>query len=147
MKCPSLDGAGLCKALKKDAELRQIPVVMLTTLGATESKIVGLDAGADDYIEKPKTPQEIQEIFARIRAQLRIADLRKELAERNRELEIAQAKLNHELELARKVQQGLMPQAPSRAGRCGTPCATSRPTRWAATCTISPASTTAGSAS
>jgi sigma-B regulation protein RsbU (phosphoserine phosphatase) len=89
---------------------------MLTTLGATESKVLGLDAGADDYIEKPKTPQEIQEVFARIRAQLRIADLRRELAERNRQLEIAQAKLELELKLARKVQLGLMPRPPKARG-------------------------------
>ena len=73
---PVLDGPGFCQALKADPELRPIPVVMLTTLGATESKIVGLNAGADDYLEKPKSPQEVQELFARIRAQLRIADLR-----------------------------------------------------------------------
>jgi sigma-B regulation protein RsbU (phosphoserine phosphatase) len=113
---PELDGAGLCQALKADRKLRSIPVVMLTSLGATASKVVGLDAGADDYIEKPKTPDDVKEVFARIRAQLRIADLRRELAERNAELEAAQAKLRHELELARKVQMGLMPRAPKPRG-------------------------------
>jgi sigma-B regulation protein RsbU (phosphoserine phosphatase) len=113
---PEMDGPGLCRALKADPELRSLPVVMLTTLGATESKVLGLDAGADDYIEKPKTPQEVQEVFARIRAQLRIADLRRELAERNRQLEAAHAKLEIELNLARKVQMGLMPPAPKRRG-------------------------------
>ena len=48
---------------------------MLTTLGETQNKVAGLDAGADDYIQKPKSPDEIQELFARIRAHLRIADL------------------------------------------------------------------------
>jgi sigma-B regulation protein RsbU (phosphoserine phosphatase) len=67
-------------------------------------------------MEKPKTPQEVQEIFARIRAQLRISDLRKELAERNRLLEAAQAKLNLELSLARKVQSALMPKPPRPRG-------------------------------
>ena len=51
---PELDGAGLCQALKADKELRSIPVLMLTTLGEAQSKIAGLEAGADDYIEKPK---------------------------------------------------------------------------------------------
>ncbi len=114
---PELDGPGLCRELKADPALRPIPVIMLTSLGATESKVVGLDAGADDYIEKPKSPQEVQEVFARIRAQLRIADLRRELAERNRQLEVAQAKLDLELNLARKVQMGLMPKPPKAAGR------------------------------
>ena len=48
---------------------------MLTTLGETQNKIAGLEAGADDYIQKPKSPDEVQEMFARIRAQLRTADL------------------------------------------------------------------------
>ena len=51
---PELDGAGLCQALKRDQDLRAIPVLMLTTLGESRDKIAGLKAGADDYIEKPK---------------------------------------------------------------------------------------------
>jgi sigma-B regulation protein RsbU (phosphoserine phosphatase) len=113
---PELDGPGLCKELKADAELRAIPVLMLTTLGATESKVIGLDAGADDYMQKPQSPQEVQEVFARIRAQLRIADLRKELAQRNALLETMQAKLLLDLKLARKVQLGLMPKPPVPRG-------------------------------
>jgi phosphoserine phosphatase RsbU/P len=113
---PELDGPGFCQQLKADPELRAIPVLMLTTLGATESKVLGLNAGADDYIVKPRSPQEIEEVFARIRAQLRIADLRDELAVRNRQLEVAQAKLALELNLAQKVQLGLMPRAPKPRG-------------------------------
>jgi serine phosphatase RsbU (regulator of sigma subunit) len=113
---PEMDGPALCQALKADRALRPIPVVMLTTLGATESKIIGLNAGADDYIQKPQAPQDIQELFARIRAQLRIADLRRELAERNALLEAMQAKLTLELNLARKVQLGLMPKPPKPRG-------------------------------
>lgn len=113
---PVMDGPAFCQALKADPGLRPIPVIMLTTLGATESKIVGLNAGADDYIQKPQSAQEIQEIFARIRAQLRIADLRSELAVRNQQLEAIQAKLTLELNLARKVQLGLMPRVPKPRG-------------------------------
>ncbi len=117
---PDLDGAGLCRALKADKDLRTIPVLLLTTLSETKNKISGLDAGADDYIQKPKSPDDIQELFARIRAHLRIADLRNELAERNRLLEAAQRKLTFELELARKVQFALMPRPPKPRGvlRC-----------------------------
>ncbi len=113
---PELDGAGLCREVKKDKELRSIPVLMLTTLGETENKIAGLEAGADDYIQKPKSPDEIQEMFARIRAHLRISDLRAELAERNRLLEAAHKKLTFELDLARKVQHALMPRPPQPRG-------------------------------
>ena len=73
---PELDGAGLCQALKADKELRSLPVLMLTTLGEAQSKIAGLTAGADDYIEKPKGEDDFLVLYARIEAHLRIADLR-----------------------------------------------------------------------
>src|SRR3954452_2799000 len=113
---PDLDGAGFCRAVKADKELRSIPVLMLTTLGETHNKIAGLEAGADDYIQKPKGPEEFKEMFARIRAHLRIADLRIEIAERNRRLESAHKKLNFELDLARKVQFAMMPRPPKPRG-------------------------------
>jgi serine phosphatase RsbU (regulator of sigma subunit) len=113
---PELDGAGLCRAIKSDKELRSIPVLMLTTLGETQSKIAGLEAGADDYIEKPKGQDEFRVLCARINAHLRIADLRAELSERNRLLEAAHKKLTFELELARKVQLALMPRPPKPRG-------------------------------
>jgi sigma-B regulation protein RsbU (phosphoserine phosphatase) len=117
---PELDGPGLCRALKSDKDLCKIPVLMLTTLGETKSKVEGLDAGADDYIQKPKSPGDIEELFARIRAHFRLADMTHELAERNRLLEAAHKKLHFELELARKVQRGLMPRPPLPRGllRC-----------------------------
>jgi phosphoserine phosphatase RsbU/P len=113
---PELDGAGLCRAVKEDADLRTIPVLMLTTLSEVENKVQGLDAGADDYIQKPKTRDEIRELFARIRAHLRTADLQRALAERNNQLEEAHQKLRFELDLARKVQLGLMPHPPHPRG-------------------------------
>jgi sigma-B regulation protein RsbU (phosphoserine phosphatase) len=113
---PEMDGAGLCAAIKRDKTLRSIPVLMLTTLGETQNKIAGLEAGADDYIQKPKSPDDVQEMFARIRAQLRIADLHSEVAERNRLLEAAHKKLTFELDLARKVQFALMPRPPKPRG-------------------------------
>ena len=113
---PELDGAELCMEIKKDRELRSTPVLMLTTLGEIQNKIAGLEAGADDYIQKPKSPDDVQEMYARIRAHLRIADLRAELAERNRLLEAAHKKLTFELDLARKVQFALMPRPPKPRG-------------------------------
>lgn len=113
---PDLDGPGLCRKLKADKAVSAIPVLMLTTLGETKSKVEGLDAGADDYIQKPKSPGDIEELFARIRAHFRLADMKRELAERNALLEAAQKKLHFELELARKVQRALMPRPPRPRG-------------------------------
>ena len=61
---PELDGAGFCQAVKRDLELRSIPVLMLTTLGESRDKIAGLKAGADDYIEKPKGTDDFQVLCA-----------------------------------------------------------------------------------
>lgn len=113
---PDLDGPGFCRAVKAEKEFRSIPVLMLTTLGESSRKVEGLDAGADDYIQKPKSPGDIDELFARIRAHLRIADMSRELATRNFQLEAAQKKLHFELELARKVQRALMPRPPRPRG-------------------------------
>lgn len=120
---PEMDGAELCRQVKLDKDLRTIPVLMLTTLGETENKIAGLEAGADDYIQKPKNPEEFKELYARIQAHLRIADLRSELAranemlaDRNHLLEAAHKKLTFELDLARKVQFALMPRPPKPRG-------------------------------
>jgi phosphoserine phosphatase RsbU/P len=113
---PELDGAGFCQAVKRDAELRSIPVLMLTTLGESRDKIAGLKSGADDYIEKPKGADEFRVLCARIDAHLRIADLHLELTERNRLLEAAKKKFEFELKLARQVQFALMPRPPKPRG-------------------------------
>src|SRR5215831_16314212 len=113
---PEMDGAGLCRAVKSDKTLRTIPILMLTTLAEIDSKVAGLEAGADDYILKPKSPDDFREMFKRVEAHLRIADLRAELADRNRLLENAHKKLTFELELARKVQLALMPRPPKPRG-------------------------------
>ncbi len=113
---PEMDGAGLCKAVKADQELRAIPILLLTTLAEIESKVAGLEAGADDYILKPKSPDDFREMFKRIEAHLRIADLRRDLAEQNRLLAAAHKKLTFELDLARKVQLAMMPRPPKPRG-------------------------------
>jgi len=63
---PKLDGVTLCQKLRqRDAAL---PVLMLTARDTVADKIVGLDAGADDYVIKPF---DLQELMARVRALLR----------------------------------------------------------------------------
>jgi len=63
---PKKDGVTLCKELRE----REIhtPIIMITARGSVEDKVLGLNAGADDYIIKPFG---LEELFARIRAVLR----------------------------------------------------------------------------
>ncbi len=49
---PSMDGYQVCRRLKRDRNTRNVPVVMLTTSDSAEATVLGLEAGADDYISK-----------------------------------------------------------------------------------------------
>jgi two-component system response regulator MprA len=62
---PKLDGVDVAKNLRGDGD---VPILVLTARDATDAKVAGLDAGADDYVVKPF---EREELLARIRALLR----------------------------------------------------------------------------
>ena len=65
---PGQSGLVLARQWRKDARTKAIPILMLTARGDEPDKVAGLDAGADDYITKPFSTQEM---LARIRAVLR----------------------------------------------------------------------------
>ena len=54
---PNLDGYGLCRRIKEDPRLSQIPVVFLTSQTDQESVILGLASGGDNFISKPYDPE------------------------------------------------------------------------------------------
>ena len=62
---PGLDGVEVCKRLR---QMSKVPVIMLTAKDGVQDRVVGLDSGADDYLEKPYNREEL---LARIRALLR----------------------------------------------------------------------------
>ena len=65
---PDLSGIDICRSLKKDKKLQDLPIIMLTAKGQEEDKVAALNAGADDYITKPFGHAEL---VARINALLR----------------------------------------------------------------------------
>lgn len=65
---PGIDGIELCRILKSDAKLSDIPVIMLTARSEEIDKVLGFELGADDYVTKPFSPREL---VARVKAVLR----------------------------------------------------------------------------
>jgi diguanylate cyclase (GGDEF)-like protein len=81
---PDIDGFEISRRIKGDPTLPFIPIILVTARDQTEDKVLGFDAGADDYLTKPINFSELE---ARVRAMLRIKRLQDELEEKNRELE------------------------------------------------------------
>ena len=67
---PDMSGLELTRALKRDKETQEVPIIMLTARAEEQDKVIGLDGGADDYVTKPFSPREL---LARINAVLRRA--------------------------------------------------------------------------
>jgi PAS domain S-box-containing protein len=108
---PRLDGFGLLRALRADPELNDIPVILLSARAGEESRVEGLDAGADDYLVKPFSAREL---LASVRSHLAMEKTRHEAAERERELRA-------KAELERNQIRELFMQAPAAIGLLSGP--------------------------
>ena len=75
---PELDGPGVCREVRSRHDTRYIYITLLTAKQASEDIVVGLEAGADDYLIKPCNPEELK---ARLRTGVRILDLEDKLVE------------------------------------------------------------------
>ena len=67
---PHVDGLEVCRAIRRDEATAGLPIIMLTARAEESERIVGLELGADDYLAKPFSPNEL---VARVRALLRRA--------------------------------------------------------------------------
>jgi putative two-component system response regulator len=73
---PGKSGYDLCRQLKESPDTRLIPVVMITGLTDREDKVRGIEAGADDFLNKPIFPEEL---FARVKSLLKLKEFTDEL--------------------------------------------------------------------
>jgi PAS domain S-box-containing protein len=76
---PELDGMQLLAALRADPRTARVPVVMLSARAGQEAAVEGLSAGADDYLVKPFSAEEL---LARVGAHLRLGQVRREAEDR-----------------------------------------------------------------
>jgi signal transduction histidine kinase len=98
---PVLDGFGLLREVRKDPLLAGVPVILLSARAGEESRVEGLQAGADDYVVKPFSAREL---LARVAIHLQLARARREIETARRDAERANrakdeflGRLGHEL--------------------------------------------------
>jgi signal transduction histidine kinase len=96
---PELDGFGLLKKLRADPTLECIPVIILSARAGEESRVEGLQSGADDYLIKPFSAREV---VARVEAHLKLAARRKLNSELEKAVSSRTADLTDALEKVRK---------------------------------------------
>ena len=65
---PGMDGLSICRQMKSDESLKEIPIIIASAKGEESDVVIGLEMGADDYLAKPFSPREL---LARIKAVLR----------------------------------------------------------------------------
>ena len=102
---PELDGYEVCRRLKADPALADVPVLFLTALSRPEDETAGFAAGGADFVHKPFNPQTV---LARVRTQLALKAARDQLRERNQHLSGEVERRRREAERLRETTLFLM---------------------------------------
>jgi putative two-component system response regulator len=97
---PALDGLEVCRRIKAEPRLAELPVIFVTSLGDAYDETRGFELGAVDYITKPFSPPVV---LARLRTHLELCAARRALAARNKSLEEAVAQRTREVVLTQDV--------------------------------------------
>ncbi|UCC64007.1 MAG: SpoIIE family protein phosphatase [Anaerolineae bacterium] len=100
VRMPEMNGYEVCERLKADTETRDIPIIFISALDATQDKVRAFGAGGVDYVTKPF---QVEEVLARVETHLALRSLQTRLQEANRKME-------RELALAGEVQASFLPR-------------------------------------
>jgi sigma-B regulation protein RsbU (phosphoserine phosphatase) len=99
IRMPEMDGYRVCEHLKADAGTRDIPIIFISALDATEDKVRAFHTGGVDYVTKPF---QAAEVLARVETHLALRKLQKQLL-------VANKRMVEELALAGEVQASFLP--------------------------------------
>jgi len=122
IRMPEMDGYQVCEQLKADAQTRDIPVIFISALDATQDKVRAFQTGGVDYVTKPF---QAAEVLARVETHLALRELQ-------RQLQVANERMAQELSLAGEIQACFLPrEVPDIPG-------------WHLSATLQPASETSG---
>lgn len=99
-RMPGMDGLEVTRRLKADPQLASIPILMLTGSDSPEHVVLGLEAGADDFVTKGSDAEALN---ARLRALLRMKAYQDRLRHMNQQM-------TRDLQIARRVQEALVPE-------------------------------------
>ncbi len=94
---PDLDGFETCRRLKANRKTREIPIMFMTALTATENIVTGFKVGGVDYVTKPI---EIEEVSARVKTHLAMGNMHNRLIEQNE-------RLKHEITQRKQIEDSL----------------------------------------
>jgi serine phosphatase RsbU (regulator of sigma subunit) len=106
-RMPLMDGFEVTRRIKEDPVLQTIPVLMLTGADTAQTVVDGLEAGADDFVTKGS---DTEILLARLRALLRMKRYQDELRKLNQQI-------TRDLQIARRVQEALVPSGSFRGPR------------------------------
>ena len=105
-RMPGMSGIELCRHLRTNGNFGQPYVILVTGQSAKSDLVVGMEAGADDFIAKPFNSEELR---VRLQAGVRLLRLREEADRRNAELTEAHRIIQADLSAAAQMQQSLLP--------------------------------------
>ena len=104
---PGIDGPALCREVRKLPRENYTYIVLLTSLYGKSNYLVAMDAGADDFMNKPFDSDQLK---GRIQVAERIIGLQRRVAEGARELREKNEQMEEDLKMARELQMALLPQ-------------------------------------
>lgn len=111
---PGVDGFEVCRRMKSHPKSRHIPVIFITSRDDYADEARGLSVGAVDYITKPIVPAIVR---ARVKTQIQLRNHMDELEQANATIHAQKERMEHELQVGRKLQQSMLPELPEGDAR------------------------------